>query len=203
MAFRQCFFVDIPEVTKIVLPKMLQNFKLSLLAQGTEPKRFFLFSAWHFFPKKSSLKGPLQYFWRFATEWMLKNPKGYPLSVFWDYGIFSQKKISPKGPQFTNAWTLWSPFAIFEPYIGHRLGPVPACFFIVFDCTKTFRVYYFYQGDFIPCLWKDNLFYCNFEFLQEFQWSNQYQRLNSIFGCKHACPRQDDLLVLSNEKFSY
>ena len=39
MAFRQCFlnfFLDTPEVTKIVL----QNFKLPLLAQGTEPKRF-------------------------------------------------------------------------------------------------------------------------------------------------------------------
>ena len=31
---------DTPEVTKIVLPKVLQNFKLPLLAQGTEPKRF-------------------------------------------------------------------------------------------------------------------------------------------------------------------
>ena len=27
-----------------------------------------------------------------------------------------------------NALTLWSPFAIFEPYIWRRLGPFPACF---------------------------------------------------------------------------
>ena len=27
MAFRQCFFFDTPEVTKLVLPKVLQNFK--------------------------------------------------------------------------------------------------------------------------------------------------------------------------------
>ena len=44
MVFRQCFssiFFDISEVTKIVLPKVLQNFKkLYLLAQGTEPKWF-------------------------------------------------------------------------------------------------------------------------------------------------------------------
>ena len=39
MAFRQNFF-GTPEMTKIVLPKVLQNFKLPLFAQGTEPKTF-------------------------------------------------------------------------------------------------------------------------------------------------------------------
>ena len=43
MAVRQCFFFDTPEVTKIVLPKVLQNFKLYLLAQGTEPNFFSFF----------------------------------------------------------------------------------------------------------------------------------------------------------------
>ena len=38
MAFRQCFLR--PELTKIVLPKVLQNFKFHLLALGTEPKSF-------------------------------------------------------------------------------------------------------------------------------------------------------------------
>ena len=38
-------FFDTPEVTKIVLPKTLQIFKLYLMAQGTEPKKFFFFSA--------------------------------------------------------------------------------------------------------------------------------------------------------------
>ena len=31
MDFRQCFFFDTPEVTKIVLPKVLQNFKKTKL----------------------------------------------------------------------------------------------------------------------------------------------------------------------------
>ena len=43
MVFRQCFFFIFsrpPEVTKIILPEVLQNFKFHLLAQGTKPKRF-------------------------------------------------------------------------------------------------------------------------------------------------------------------
>ena len=50
-------FFPTPEVTKIVLPKVLQNFKLYLFAQGTEPKKFFLL-----FPRniqfRARLKGP-------------------------------------------------------------------------------------------------------------------------------------------------
>ena len=42
MAFRQYFF-DTPEVTKIGLPNVLQNFELYLLGQGTEPKSFSFF----------------------------------------------------------------------------------------------------------------------------------------------------------------
>ena len=38
--FSSVFFFDTPEVTKIDLPKVLQNFNLPLLAQGTEPKKF-------------------------------------------------------------------------------------------------------------------------------------------------------------------
>ena len=34
------WFFDTPEVTEIVLPKVVQNFKLPLLAQGIEPKWF-------------------------------------------------------------------------------------------------------------------------------------------------------------------
>ena len=43
MAFRQCLFsIHLKsEVTKIVLRKDLQKFKLYLLAQGIEPERFF------------------------------------------------------------------------------------------------------------------------------------------------------------------
>ena len=39
MAFRQCFLRP-PELTKICLPKVLQNIKFHLLAHGTEPKTF-------------------------------------------------------------------------------------------------------------------------------------------------------------------
>ena len=43
MAFVSVFLRP-PEQSKIVLPKVLQNVKFHLLAQGTKPKRFFLFS---------------------------------------------------------------------------------------------------------------------------------------------------------------
>ena len=45
MAVRQCFLFGTPEVIKIVLPKVVQNFKFHMLAQDAEPKKFFLFSA--------------------------------------------------------------------------------------------------------------------------------------------------------------
>ena len=41
--FSSVFFFDTPEVTKIVLPEVLQKIKLYLLTQGTKPKRVFLF----------------------------------------------------------------------------------------------------------------------------------------------------------------
>ena len=45
-----------------------------------------------FFPKGS----PLQFFCCFATEWMLENPKGSPLSVFFGtVRFFSENKIFP------------------------------------------------------------------------------------------------------------
>ena len=49
--------------------------------------------------------------------------------------------------------TLGSPFAIFEPWIWRRLGPVPACFF------SFFRVTYYIEQDkrvpfeFLSALW--------------------------------------------------
>ena len=82
MDFRQCF-LGRPEVTKIVLPKTLQNFQI-------------------FFPPK----GPPSIFFRsFATERMLKNPKGSSLSVFFRHcETFFQKKIFIKGSKFTNTF---------------------------------------------------------------------------------------------------
>ena len=98
--FSSAFFFDTPEVTKTVLPKVLQNPKLYLLVQVTEPKRFSFipriiqyrtrlkgppfsfFSTLRDFFRKKFPKVPPSIFWSFATEWMLKNPKGFPLSFF-------------------------------------------------------------------------------------------------------------------------
>ena len=49
--FSSVFFFDTPEVTKIVLPTVLQNFKLYLLAQGTESKGF------PFYPRNIQYRG--------------------------------------------------------------------------------------------------------------------------------------------------
>ena len=73
MAFRQCFLGP-PELTKIVLPKVLQNFKFHMLAQGTEPKSFP-----HNIQCRTRQKGPLSgfsalrpssFFLGFATDWV-------------------------------------------------------------------------------------------------------------------------------------
>ena len=47
-------FFYTPEVTKIVLPKVLQNFKLYLLTQGTDPKGFF------YFPRNTQYRATLK-----------------------------------------------------------------------------------------------------------------------------------------------
>ena len=93
MAFRRCFS-DTTEVTKTGLPKVLQAFKMYLLAQGTEPKRFFPF----FRDTYNAVRD-----WRALL----------PLSFFRHCETFFHF-FSLKGPQFTNTLTLWSPFAIFE-----------------------------------------------------------------------------------------
>ena len=93
-----------------------------LLAQGTEPKRFprniqnrtrpkgpFFRHCATFFKKFFfTTKGPpFNFFWSFATEWMLKNPKGSSLSVFFRHcETFFQKfffhKSSPNSPILGN-----------------------------------------------------------------------------------------------------
>ena len=101
-AFRQCFLRP-PELTKIVLPKVLQNFQKTLkctcwpnqlnqkgfprnIQYRTRPKGPPFRFCWHcatFFKKKFPTEGsPFNFFWSCATEWMLKNPKGSSLSVF-------------------------------------------------------------------------------------------------------------------------
>ena len=118
------FFFDTPEVTKIVLPKGLQNFKKTpnctrwpkKLKQKGFPRNIqhtipddtkgspplsFLRHCEIFFREKNSLKGPPSIFWSFATESMLKNTKGSPLSVFRHCGSFFPKFFfPPKGPPF-------------------------------------------------------------------------------------------------------
>ena len=94
------FFLRPAELTKIVLPKVLQNFQKKpkctcwpkeLNQKGfarniqyrTRPKGpFFRHCATCFKKLFSPRKAPLQFFWSFATKWMLKNPKGSSLSVF-------------------------------------------------------------------------------------------------------------------------
>ena len=92
----------------------------------------------NFFLSKGS---PLKFLWYFTTDWVFKHPKGSllqlrqkcrqfqkcppfsapgargPLGPFFGFSIFEYCKL-----------TLGSPFAIFEPWIWLRLGPVPACF---------------------------------------------------------------------------
>ena len=81
--FLSVFFLRPPELTKIVLPKVLQNFKFHLLAQGTEPKSF---------PHN------IQYRTR---------PKSPPFRFFSALRyFFSEKIFSPKGPSFNFFWVL-------------------------------------------------------------------------------------------------
>ena len=71
----------------------------------------------------------------FATEWMLKNLKGSPLSVFRHcetlahHSVHFFEKFSIFEYCKREYLTLGSLFAIFEPWIWRRLGPVPACFY--------------------------------------------------------------------------
>ena len=47
-----------------------------------------LWDIFYFFLSKGS---PLQFLWYFTTDWVFKNPKGSPLSVFWHCEIFFSK----------------------------------------------------------------------------------------------------------------
>ena len=97
----------------------------------------------------------------FATEWMLKNLKGSSLSVFRHCETLARQPRAPLGQFFLvcnffekiffgkfrfsstvkEYLTLGSRFAIFEPWIWRRLGPVPACF----EDQRTDRFYKFYK----------------------------------------------------------
>ena len=81
MAFRHCFLRP-PELTKIVLPKVLQNFKFHLLAQGTEPKSFP-----HKIQCRTRPKGPpFQFFFGIARLFFGKKfPQRVPPSIFFGF----------------------------------------------------------------------------------------------------------------------
>ena len=86
--------------------KSLQSsiFTSSKKLKGTKgyfPLEYFLF----FFEKKFPQKVPLQFFWSFPTQRMLKNPKGSHLSVFSALlDFFSKKFFSPKVPLLQFVW---------------------------------------------------------------------------------------------------
>ena len=112
MAFRQCFLRP-PELTKIVLPKVLQIFKFHLLAQGTEPKSFphntqcrtkpkrafFSFSFFRhcetFFRKKSfPQRVPPSILFGFCDRLGIEKSQRVPLSIFFGVvRLFSKKKF--------------------------------------------------------------------------------------------------------------
>ena len=114
---------------------------------------FSFFGSVRFFPENKKFFSSI--FSCFATEWMLKNLKGSPLSVFRHCETLARQGLAlaspgaPLGPIFLvcnffkkfffqkfrfsstvkEYLTLGSLFAIFEPWIWRRLGPVPACSF--------------------------------------------------------------------------
>ena len=120
-------------MTRKVLPKVLQNFEKTpkctlwpkeLNQKGfpcniqyrTRPKGppldFFRHCA-TFVQKSFSTKvSPLQFFWSFATEWMLKNPKGSFLSVV--FGIVRLlKKYFHKRFQIHQYFNIFKSFCYF------------------------------------------------------------------------------------------
>ena len=95
MAFRQCFLRR-SELTKIVLPKVLQIFKFHLLVQGTEPKSFP-----HNIQCRTRPKDPPFSFFRHCETFFRKKnfPKGSPLQVFFGFydrlGIEKSQRVPP------------------------------------------------------------------------------------------------------------
>ena len=122
MAFRQCFFFDTPEVTKTVLPKVLQNFKKTpsctcwskeLNQKGfphniqyrMRPKgpSFQVFRHCETFFRKNSSKGPFSFFGVLRQNGCCKIPKGPP---FYFFGIVRLQKVFFSGAVEENTLTL-------------------------------------------------------------------------------------------------
>ena len=93
MDFRQCFFLkfifDRPEVTKIVLPKVLQNFILLGFPRNIQyrtrpngpPFQFFFRHCETFFGKKIPIRAPFS-FLEFCDRMDVEKSQRVPLSVF-------------------------------------------------------------------------------------------------------------------------
>ena len=107
--FSSVYFLRPPELTKIVLPKVLQNFKFHLLAQGTEPKSFphniqcrtrpkgFFFGIARLFSeKKFPQRVPPSIFLGFAIcdRLGIEKSQRVPLSIFFGVvRLFSKKNL--------------------------------------------------------------------------------------------------------------
>ena len=140
------------------LPKVLQNFKVS--PKCTSWPRELNQKRFSFFPRniqyRARIKRPhsvfsalcdfLRFFFHqralFYFSGVLRQngrwkiPKGSPFQFSFRHceTFFSKKNFSSKGSQLTNSLTLWSPFAIFEPLIWHRL--VADLFPLVGQCSS-------------------------------------------------------------------
>ena len=112
------FFSKTTEVTKTVLPKVLQNFRktpnCTCWPKELNQKGFPCNIQY-----RTRLKGPLHFFGVLRQNGRWKIPKGAPFSFFRHLRLFSKTFF---GSVEENTLTLWSPFAIFEPRYGADLG---------------------------------------------------------------------------------
>ena len=119
MAFRQCFLkttwtdqnsstkvlqnIIAPnctiwpsELNKKVLPVFPRNIPYRARPKG--PPFIFFGTARLFFEKKIPRRVPPAFFWCFATEWMLKNPKGSPFQFFRHCETLASQGLALAGP---------------------------------------------------------------------------------------------------------
>ena len=136
MAFRQCFFKKNFWCTwsdqKSSNRKVLKNFKktpnctrwpkelnqkgfprnIQYRTRPQGPSFSFFGIARVFFGKFFPQRAHLQFFWSFATEWMLKNPKGPPFQFFRHCGTFFSNKRVPNSPILWHFEVLWLFFSL-------------------------------------------------------------------------------------------
>ena len=96
MTFRQHVSFDTPEMTKKVLPKVLQNYKLYLLAQETKLNWFLLFFRVTYIIGRDKTV-PLPVFLEFCGRRDVENTEGPPFGFFGMVRL-SKELFSIKGP---------------------------------------------------------------------------------------------------------